>query len=178
MSQLLQTVKFKALSSELTDKEFDEFLCSARRAQGREFMLRSLCQQQQHPSPTADLLEIVSNIIQRRDPQQKEHIPWTLDTLPKSFIGEIASNLNQTDYAHFSRANRASYIGCNDPNRLLSVATDQFRGPALSSIRFHRHPHLQKLEISASSLPFADGNGHILGRLKSLHLRHFRKESD
>ena len=176
MSQLLQTIKLKALSSELTDNEFDQFLCSARRAKGREFILGSLCQEQQHPAPTADLLQIVSNIIEQREIQQQAGNPWTLDTLPKSFIGEIASNLNQKDYVRFSRANRAIYIGCNDPNRLLSLSFP--RTSSLSFIRFDRYPHLQKLEISKSALPFAGGDGHIFGRLKFLHLRDFCKESD
>ena len=176
MSQPLQTVKFKALSAELTDKEFDEFLCSLRRAKGREFILRSLCQQQQHPSSTADLLQIVSNIIQQRESQQQAHNPWALDTLPKSFIGEIASNFNQKDYARFSRTNRAIYIGCNDPNRLLSLSFP--RKFSLSLIRFDRYPHLQKLEISASALPFPNGNSHILGQLKFISFHDIEKESD
>ena len=176
MSQLVQIIKLRALSSELTDTGFDQFLCSALRAKGREFILGSLCQQQQHPPPTADLLQIVSNIIQGRESQQQEHNAWTIDTLPKSFIGEIASNLTQKDYASFSCANRAIYIGCNDPNRLLSASV--IGDKTLSLIRFGRYPHLQTLEIADSALPFPNGNDHILGQLKFISFHDIKKESD
>lgn len=173
MSRLLQTIKFKNLASELTDDEFDEFLCSLHRGKGRALILRSLCQQRS-PSLTADMLQITSNIIQKRHIQQQAHNPWTFDTLPKSLIGEIASNLNQNDYARFSRANRAVFIGCNDPNQLLSIS--RIRRP----IRISQYPKLQKLQIHGLILRdgLVDANDHIFGQLQSLFLGPFGSESD
>ena len=133
MSQLLRTLKFKQLSSELTDQEFDEFLCSVCRTKGRKVVLQLLCQQQT-PSMTAEMHEIASVIIRKRENQKQETRQWTLDKLPKAFIGEIASNLDQEDYAALSRTNRSVYIGCNDPNRVLSASWCD-RG----SIRFNQY---------------------------------------
>ena len=171
MSQLLQTLKLKNLSSELSDEEFDEFLLSLRRTKGRELILESLCQQQDS-SQTVDMLQIVSNIIRKRESPQQAHIPWTLDTLPKSSIAEIASNLDQSDYASLTRVNRSIYIGCNDPNRLLSVVWKR------GSIGFGQYPHLQKLKLSPEASPFTDANDRIFGKLKFLNLHCIRKESD
>ena len=174
MSQLLQTLKLKNLSSELSDEEFDEFLSSLRRTKGKEVILQSLCQQKS-PSLMADMLEIASNIIRKRQNQQQANNPWTLDTLPKSFIGEIASNLRQKDYGRFSRVNRAIYMGCNDPNRLLSVNTEDVVNPSIIS---YQYPQLQRLEISARDVPFSDTNNQFFGQLQVLVLHRLRGESD
>lgn len=91
MANLLETLKFKNVSSEMTDDEFDEFLRILHRRKGRELILRLLCQQQA-PSVSVDMLQIASSIIQKRENQQQKPSRWTLDTLPSSFIGEIASN--------------------------------------------------------------------------------------
>ena len=141
MTTLLQTLKFKNVSSELTDDEFDAFLCTLHRRKGRELLLRLLCQQSA-PSVSADMLQIASSIIQKREKQQQQTSRWTLDMLPSAFIGEIASNLKQGDYASFSRANRSIYIGCNDPNRLSKVYVSTY----LSSLTQYRQ--MEKLEIT------------------------------
>lgn len=121
------------------------------------------------------MLEITSNIIRERKNQQQANNPWTLDTLPKSFIGEIASNFGQKDYGRFSRANRTIYIGCNDPNRLLSVNSEHVGNPPISS---YQYPQLKRLEISTNDFPFSDSHNQLFGQLQVLALHRLRAESD
>ena len=117
------------------------FLLTLHREKGRELFVRLLCQQQES-SLLTDFIKITSSIIQQRETQHQQHSHWTLDTLPKSFIGEIASNLSQKQYASLCRTNRAIYIGCNDPNRLLNVTWHCGR------IKLDQYPQIKKMKIS------------------------------
>ena len=169
MSQLLQTFKFKKLSLDLTNDEFDEFLSTLHRSKGREFFLRLLCQQQEQ-SIITDMHQITSKIINKRDNHTEESIHRSLDTLPKSIIGEIGSNLKEGDYAAFSRVSRAIYIGCNDPNRLRSACWFSKSG----EFNLTQYPLIEMLKIhliGSSRLPRSDRP--IFGHLKSLSLQHF-----
>ena len=173
MTLLLSSFKYKNLASELTDDEFDQFFISLRRTKGREFLLDLLCQQQDITLNT-EMIQIASSIIQKRETQQQETVHWSLDTLPNAFIGEIASNLYQRDYASLSRVNRTIYIGCNDPNRLLSIA---WNGGA---IKFNKYPKIQKLSIDMAyeDLRFPDSDRPICSHLTRLHLSQFCNQQE
>ena len=164
------------LSTKLTDGEFVDCLASLIRTKGRECLLDLLCQHSE-PSLTADMLQIISNGIQKRKTEHQENSRWTLDTMPSALIGEIASNLDQKDYAALSRVNRSIYIGCNDPNRLLNISWEG--GP----IKLCQYPQIKKLEIV-----FDDKNGlhhrfprsalPICSNVKSLTLWGFRSHEE
>lgn len=184
MSQLLQTVKFKQISTELTDDEFDVFLRCLHRRKGKELMLQILCQQQHAFLDPTEMLQISSNIIQKRKNQQQRTNQWTLDTLPKSFIGEIASNLSQKDYASFSRVNRTICIGCNDPNQLLSLSTPdpiQCDGSNFD-ITLTKYPQLMNLEMELRNhrdyVLFPNDDSPVCKKLQSLKLFHDEAEGD
>ena len=84
------------------------------------------------------------------------------------------TNLYQRDYASLSRVNRTIYIGCNDPNRLLSIA---WNGVA---IKFNNYSKIQKLSIDMADddLRFPDSDRPICGHLSLLHLSQFRNTED
>lgn len=155
MSDLLQILKFKRLSLELTDDEFDDFLFTLCREKGRDLISRLLCQplrlsrwsKSQAPSLAADMLLITSIIIQKREAQQQQSMSLALDTLPNTCIGEIASNLDQNHYATLSRVNRSMYIGCNDPNRLLSASAKCKQISGELTLKVAKHPQIQQLSI-------------------------------
>ena len=170
MSQLLRALKLKTLASELTDDEFDAFTSTLRRRNGRELILDSLCQQQD-VTLTTNMIQITSSIIENRKNQNQEIGQKTLDKLPKSFIGEIASNLNQKDYASLSQVSRSLYIGCNDPNRLLTL---KWYGGALE-----KYPKIQKLSIDPyEGVPFSDSEGPVCSHLTYLSLTSFQRDDE
>ena len=175
MSQLLQTLKFKKLSLDLTNDEFDEFLSTLHRLKGREFLLRLLCQQQEQ-SIIVDMQQITSRIIKKRDKHTEESIHRALDTLPKSIIGEIGSNLTERDYAAFSRTNRAIYIGCNDPNRLRRACWIS----RSAEFNLTQYPHIEmlKIELFDSSCRLPRSDRPICRHMKSLSLQHFDENED
>ena len=171
MTKLLETLKFKNISSELTDDEFDVFLRTLHRRKGRELILQLLCQQQA-PSVSMDMLQIASSIIQKRENQHQKTSRWTLDTLPIPFIGEIASNLKKKDYDALSCANRATYIGCNVPNRLLQVCIS---APPFNLTKYSR---LEQLRICDGNLTFSDDDRQIGAHLKYLCLTGYQSNAD
>ena len=122
MTQLLQRLKAKTLVSMLSDDEFDAFLRSLTRATGTKLIIQILSHHRD-PSFSDQMIQTANLLIQSRDSYQEQESEYlALDLLPKSFIGEIATFLDQKSYASLSRVNTQTYIGCNDPNRLLSVS--------------------------------------------------------
>ena len=170
MSQLLRTLRVKTLASELTDDEFDAFTSTLRLENGRELILDSLCQQQD-ATLTTNMIQITSSIIENRENQKQQIGQKTLDKLPKSFIGDIASNLNQEDYASLSQVSRSLYIECNDPNRLLAL---KWYGGAIE-----KHPKIQKLSIDIFNrlesyeehVPFSESERPVCSHLTNLSLK-------
>ena len=177
MSQLLETLKFKTLASELTDDEFDAFTSTLRRRNGRELILDSLCQQQD-ATLTTNMIQITSSIIENRKNQKQEIGHKTLDKIPKSFIGEIASNLDQDDYASLSQVSRSLYIGCNDPNRLLTL---KWYGGAIE-----KYPKIEKLSIDMydrlepyeKDVPFSESERPVCSHLTHLSLTSFKHDKE
>ena len=85
MSHLLQTFKFKELASHLADDEFDKFLSTLHREQGKELILELLCLHQD-PSLTADMVQITITIIRERKNEQQQEDVLRLDTLSSCII--------------------------------------------------------------------------------------------
>lgn len=175
MTKLLLQFRFKNLLSTLSDEEVDTLFKALRRARGKEFVLKLLCGQHD-PSVTADMIQITSNIIQKRENQQQENTKWTLDTLPNSFIGEIASFLDQQSYGSLSGVNSAVYIGCNDPNRLLSVSVKATRSQEQTpAIKIPNLPQIKKLSIfmhedGYSEFEYPNHDSLVCSAVETLHI--------
>ena len=119
-SPLVSLIKFKCLSSQLTDREFDTFMSKFRTKVGREEILRLLClplKQRWAKEDNVDheltpLSNIVSCIIRNRESTTNHCKQLNLTHLPSAMIGEIASYLSQQHYASFSTTNRKTYSPC------------------------------------------------------------------
>ena len=77
-----------------------------------------------------EMHRITSNIIQSRGPDSplKQEQQITMNSLPSTIIGEIASYHDQHSYARFSRINRKVFVDCNSPNRLTSLIMQDVAG--------------------------------------------------
>ena len=182
MTQLVQRLKAKTLISELSGDEFDAFLKTLIHAKGSKLIIRILCQHRD-PSFADKMIQIASTLIQSRDvAQEQESESLALDLLPKSFIGEIATFLDQKSYASLSHVNTQIYIGCNDPNRLLSVSPKCNQWSS-STINLSDFPQMKYLSIPLNdsyynydfSAPTTDPR--ICRSLEALHLNNTRCSS-
>lgn len=125
----VSVIKLKTLTNQLEEEEFDSFLCKLWRQIGKETMMHLLCTRvlKEFGDDIGDQLEemhrITSNIIQSRGPgsRRKQEQQTTMNSLPSTIIGEIASYHDQYSYARFSRINRKIFVDSNSPNRLTSL---------------------------------------------------------
>merc|ERR1712003_97043 len=69
-----------------------------------------------------------------------DDVPITMESLPSSIIGEVASYQDQKSYAYFSRISRRVFVGSNSPNRLLEL--DLKAVPSTASINLRRYTRI------------------------------------
>ena len=151
---ILPKLKFKTLSEQLTDDEFDKLLLKFREQIGRGQMLELLCDGSSD-SQLSDLGGEVSPIIQQRKTMNEETDPSTsvapntaaITTLPTTMISEISSYLDQKAYARFATTNRKMFVDCNSPNRLVALDLDPVHD--FNSISLANYPHLTSLEFNS-----------------------------
>ena len=124
---VVSMVRFKSITAQLSDTEMDTFMNRLWRTVGRDRISQFLCtsfsglasnQNYDDLLPTAS--GIVTQIIQERESKDEESdvVPVSITDLPCCLVGEIASNLDQSDYRAFSNTNRKHFVDCNSPNRL------------------------------------------------------------
>ena len=129
LSTVVTSVKFKILSNQLEDDEFDKFMSTIWRIIGRENVLQLICPPTGNEYISKDeLVGIASNIIARRDSHNGRGIEYSTNILriPRSLIGEVASYLECSDYISFSRANRKLFVDCHSPNKLTKLNLSAF----------------------------------------------------
>lgn len=124
MATLAPVIRFRSLANELTDKEYEQFLCKATQQFGRDFILKPLFYHfsgMTFNDATNQILDgaiaIISGIIKDRE-KASDGNPCTrndIASLSSALIGEIGSYLNQDDHIAFSTCCRITYIGCNTP---------------------------------------------------------------
>ena len=151
-TEVVSMIKFKSISSQLSDSEMDAFMTRLWRIFGRDRILQFLCtsfsglasnQKYDDLLPTAS--GIVTQIIQKRECEDEDNdlVPISITDLPCCLVGEIASNLDQSDYRAFSNTNRKHFVDCNSPNRLKEMYLDQnSRYQKLGLQNFHQIEYL------------------------------------
>ena len=94
--------------------------------------------------------DVISSIIESRDPLPSKPIILTLDALPSGLIGAFGSYLDQISYARLSSVNRDIYLASNTPNTLRQV-----------TLRYRSNPMHEILHFPAisSADDFKDGEG-------------------
>ena len=145
--QLISLLKFKHLSAQLNDSEYDLFVCKLWRRLGKEQFSRALCALHMQKQWTVDrvnvqwkvadmmaMCEIVSEIRKKRETDRNPCTALDITNLPSSLVGEVASYLSQKSYSTFSMTNRKIAIDCNSPNRLQKL--DLYRNDT-----FAEYPH-------------------------------------
>ena len=167
-------IRFRYLVSQLTQQEKQLFINSL----DHDFIIKALFYYAGHQlagesqiDPADDVTQMVSNIIQCREPQKEETNDITcktLDQLPQRLIGNVASYLVQSTYEAFSQSNRAIYLGCNSPN----LVHDLQIGPMLRDniTKMPRYPfakHVQ-MHVDALSINQADIIGQTLCNMNRL----------
>ena len=154
---IVPKLKFKTLTEQLTDAEFDQLLSKYRIQIGRENILKLIC----NGSSDSKLIALEGEILpimQQRKPKNKmaggskSPAPKThaITDLPTAMIGEIASHLDQKAYARLSTTNRKMFVDCNCPNRLVALDLDlvwDFRFISLETYR-----HLTSLEFAVADI--------------------------
>ena len=152
-TSILPKLKFKALTQQLTDNEFDKLLSKFRLQIGREQMLKLIWDGTSDSQLSALKGEILP-IMQQRKSKDKADNPstsvaghrHTITTLPTTMIGEIASNLDQKAYARFATTNRKMFVDSNSPNRLVALDLDVVEDFKFISIANYRY--LSSLEFA------------------------------
>ena len=150
---ILAKLKFKTLSEQLTDIEFDKLLSKYRRQIGRERML-NLIGFGSSDSQLSALEGEILYIMQQRKPKKKVNDPPTSNApntqnitfFPTTMMGEIASYLDPKAYARFAVTNRKIFVNCNSPNRLVALNLDSVEDFTFISLRSYRH--LESLDFA------------------------------
>eukprot|EP01083_Nonionella_stella_P047885 128176_1 len=175
MSRVVNVIKFRLLAETLSTDEFHQFIFNTIQTSGRDFILQSLSHlgmnnanaNNQH---LTNMIHSISDIIQSRETKQDERIS-NVDQVPSIILGEIASYLNQYDYIHFSRSNRAIYIGCNSPNTLQCLDLLSTHHYALLNLTLY--PSIQSLSLKLHAfheLNLMNIEGTIANKLQNLLL--------
>ena len=169
--ETVDMIKFKSISSQLSDNEMDTFIIKLWRSIGRDRILQFLCtslltfaanQKYVDILPTA--FNIISQIILERDTDDEpdDAVPKTMTDLPSCLVGEIASNLAPLDYIAFSQTNRKIFVDCHSPNRLQKLTVQQCHD--CSRIRLHHFPQIKHLDFDLGRITeFYQNNGQIFG---------------
>ena len=125
-------LRFKHLSAQLSDSEYDLFVSKLWRRLGKEQFSRALCPasdrrnvQWKVAHMMSPMCEIVSEIISNRKSHRNPCAASNITNLPSSLVGEVASYLSQKTYIAFSMTNRKILIDCNSPNRLQKLNLTQ-----------------------------------------------------
>ena len=150
---VVSMIRFKNNSAELSDTEMDKLMSRLWPTVGRNRMLQFLCTSLPNIATNskyqyADLLptasDIISKIIEEREPEDEQITSIRLTHLPSSLVGEIASNLQQPDYISFSKTNRKLFIDSNSPNRLrrMILIKGNYNYSALRLEHFRQIKHL------------------------------------
>ena len=126
LQKIVNGLKFKKLAKQLTDNEFNKFISNLSNIfNDRDLILNVLCGKFATPSNQVKIItkmnEIISKIIQNRKNNIRKTKATKLDQLPSAIIGEIASYLDQREYAKFSRSNSTIFIATNSPNNLKTL---------------------------------------------------------
>ena len=153
-------IRFRCLVSQLTLQEKQSFITSL----DHDLIMKALFYYAMHQlggrseiDPADDVSQMVSNIIQSREPEKEEikDTPCkTLDHLPQRLIGNVASYLVESRYELFSQCNSAIYLGCNSPNLLQDLFVYSENRAIRDKITkiprypFAKHVHVQIDEIS------------------------------
>ena len=120
-------IRFRYVVSQLTQQEIQSFINFL----DHELIIKALFYYAMHEladksevDPADDVTQMVSNIIQSREPEKEETDDTAckaLEDLPHRLIGNVASYLVEERYELFSQSNRAIYLGCNSPNLLQDL---------------------------------------------------------
>ena len=134
MSALHKVIRLQSLIKTLNDNEITQFTMLFFKKCGREALLNPFCNQYiQANVVNADTshldaaMGIIKNIIRTRctyASNKKKSFNQNgigMELLPSAIIGEIASYLNQKNYASLSKTNRSVYIGCSEPVTLRKL---------------------------------------------------------
>ena len=124
---LKEAVKFRKLCTLLTKKEMHSFLFEIVSKQP-ELLISCMCSHFMSVSTDYSLpINInnkISSIINSRESKPKRTQYFChrkLDEIPKPLISNIASYLEQKEYANLCQTNRDIFIGCNSPQSLQNM---------------------------------------------------------
>ena len=174
---ILPAIKFKTLTHQLKDDEFDQLATKFRQRIGKEEMLRLMCDKSSYHHLSAMKAEILSMIQERiptlgnesadsdsSNPTDTASDAQSITNLPSTMIGEIASFLDQKSYARFSSTNRKLFVVCNSPNRLVDLRLDFVKDFSFISLGNYRH--LTTLEFAMENID--DFDWRLISRCHSL----------
>ena len=175
-TNLLSILRFKNLNAQLTEQEFDTFLSKTSRMIGREKMLSVLCRSffnplRSAPAPhrdeadvqtcndVAEMTLITTDILQERESMSSFSHEPRINGMPTNLIGEIASFLDQKEYAHFSSTNRKTFVDCYSPCKLKQLILLKSRIKC-ADISFRKFSQIERLEFELRHiLEFNTTNG-------------------
>ena len=154
MNALYETMKFSLLIDKLSDTEFNEFTALFVKQCGRKALMTPFISQtfinkcntnhsNDHCKKKA--MKIVQTIIRSSSNDIEPMQESTIQTLPKTIIGEISSYLPQKDYVSLSTTSKLIYIGCNDPNKLQNL--DLIKIDNYSAIQLQHYGKLKHLGV-------------------------------
>ena len=172
--QLLSVLRFKHLSVQLSDSEYDIFVSKLWRRLGKEQFSHALCALHMQKQWAVDrvnvqwdvadmmgsMCDIVSEIRKNRESERNPCTAFDITNLPSSLVGEVASYLSQKSYIALSMTNRKIAVDCNSPNRLQQlnlnrndtfteythIPMEQFT--QIKAVRF-KLEHIAKLQIKS-----------------------------
>ena len=124
---LKEAVRFRKLCTQLTKEETNSFLLEIVSRQSK-MLIACMCShfmsELTDDSLTININNTISSIIDSREskPKHKQYFCIRkLDEIPKPLISNVASYLEQKEYANLCKTNRDIFIGCNSPQSLQSV---------------------------------------------------------
>ena len=186
MAMLPRAIRFRRLASQLNDAEFALFTSRLVQQFGRSVLLTPLFNQCIGATgPPFDgqrldaLVDMISDIINERDSESEATASsaMTMPSLPGALVGEIASYLEQRSYLNFSKTDRAMFIGCASPNRLVTL--DLLRVRDYSAIDVRRFPQITHLKLKLQKfnrLPLPT-DGRVCNHLTKLTLHNDKERT-
>eukprot|EP01083_Nonionella_stella_P110935 325012_1 len=155
---LKEAVRFRCLASQLTSEETNRFLSNLSHQQPMLLISALYKHFLSDGNMTQTISSNISEIISSRKPkpQLESSEPPTDPTpklvhfndVPNSVISIISSFMNQSDYTHFSKINRFTFLGCHSPNTLQAVSFHSF-----AHFKHQLYPNVTRLRFKLCQLP-------------------------